>query len=581
MAIAATGPISFSELQTEHTGSNPISISEYYKTPNGLVQSNNIQVPTSGPISMSNFYGSVNTVTVSLQFNELYANLDIAPLFGSSWSSATPKILIIPFGTQIVGTRFYKQSFPDRGALNVLNSPSMGGTLRIENYGSIVGSSGEGLYGELPQDRANGGHAYFVDQPNVSIINHTGSLVRPGGGGGGKGGSGGAGGIGGPSTQPHPGSALVDTGGSRGTGGAGGNGGDGVGYISQYTFVNPSSGTAGLSGSPGSSGQMVEYFTFSRSAGNQTTITLLAFPYYFTNDGEFYGLVSSSTLYGLSISPSPTAVQIVNGKSLQVEDSNDFDYNDQILNVDRGTFELIGSTYYYNSGTSNLTGGLGGRGGTGGAGSLYGQAGETGSQGDFGSSCELFVNGELVYFSAGQTGASGSAGGSGGKALRTTGGRLVNYYGDYLTSTGSVEGSQVSTTWPTGGFVQYSFVPTETPQYWPSIANYGAPYQTYVTMGSEAYLPLNLSLSGDPCSVNVTYYLSGVAVDSIMYYHDSDEPTPFEYGLYFSRGQQFSFSVTVFEDPILGYPPNCTLTVRRTVAPGSLQLIWSFISIPV
>jgi len=56
MTLPASGPISFSQIQAEFGGSNPISFSEYYRN-GGYVTSNNTGIPTSGAISMSQFYG--------------------------------------------------------------------------------------------------------------------------------------------------------------------------------------------------------------------------------------------------------------------------------------------------------------------------------------------------------------------------------------------------------------------------------------------------------------------------------------------------------------------------------------------
>lgn len=60
MAISATGSISMSTIQTEFGGSNPISISEYYRsnTYENLVSGNNTGVPQSGTIRMGQFRGT-------------------------------------------------------------------------------------------------------------------------------------------------------------------------------------------------------------------------------------------------------------------------------------------------------------------------------------------------------------------------------------------------------------------------------------------------------------------------------------------------------------------------------------------
>lgn len=61
MAIPSSGPLSFTTIQTEFGGSNPIGLNEYYAG-GGLVPSGtsgtNGPVPSSGAISVSNFYGT-------------------------------------------------------------------------------------------------------------------------------------------------------------------------------------------------------------------------------------------------------------------------------------------------------------------------------------------------------------------------------------------------------------------------------------------------------------------------------------------------------------------------------------------
>lgn len=65
MAIKNNGPLSLSELSSEFGGQPPHSLSEYYRS-SGLVPNAGINgnVPTSGTVGLSNFYGSVRAFTV-------------------------------------------------------------------------------------------------------------------------------------------------------------------------------------------------------------------------------------------------------------------------------------------------------------------------------------------------------------------------------------------------------------------------------------------------------------------------------------------------------------------------------------
>jgi hypothetical protein len=65
MALQSSGAISFDNLRTEYGNGGSIALSEMYRGgPFVLDHSNNIGVPTSGIISLSNFYGANNTAPV-------------------------------------------------------------------------------------------------------------------------------------------------------------------------------------------------------------------------------------------------------------------------------------------------------------------------------------------------------------------------------------------------------------------------------------------------------------------------------------------------------------------------------------
>jgi hypothetical protein len=65
MTLPTSGPLSLSDIQGEFGGTNPISLSEYYAG-GGLVPAGTTgtygAVPSSGAISIQNFYGTTNVV---------------------------------------------------------------------------------------------------------------------------------------------------------------------------------------------------------------------------------------------------------------------------------------------------------------------------------------------------------------------------------------------------------------------------------------------------------------------------------------------------------------------------------------
>jgi hypothetical protein len=109
MVLPSSGPISLGQIQTEFGGSNPISISEYYN--GGIYVSNSItaiapNVPSGGPISFSNFYGSTKLFDVTFDvsrssdyYNEFYFTTALGTvtvgLAGAENQSATVTVKFI------------------------------------------------------------------------------------------------------------------------------------------------------------------------------------------------------------------------------------------------------------------------------------------------------------------------------------------------------------------------------------------------------------------------------------------------------------------------------------------------------
>lgn len=69
MALPSSGTISLSMIQTEFGGANPIALSEYYKNgPYVTATDYAPNVPTSGPIALSNFYGAAKTTLNTITY---------------------------------------------------------------------------------------------------------------------------------------------------------------------------------------------------------------------------------------------------------------------------------------------------------------------------------------------------------------------------------------------------------------------------------------------------------------------------------------------------------------------------------
>jgi hypothetical protein len=102
MALPSSGAISFSQIQTEFGGTNPISLSEYYNTTSGigLGISSQYSIPASGAIAMSNFYGAqkfnfYETTTFVTSASVSGGNQSVSV---SSTSSMKDRWMIVCFG---------------------------------------------------------------------------------------------------------------------------------------------------------------------------------------------------------------------------------------------------------------------------------------------------------------------------------------------------------------------------------------------------------------------------------------------------------------------------------------------------
>ena len=93
MPLQSTGAISLANIQTEFGGADPISINEYYL--NGIYTTGTgaTGIPTSGTISLNDFYGKSKVVSggvpaaVQTSWTGIYANAFAGGQYGSSYEA--------------------------------------------------------------------------------------------------------------------------------------------------------------------------------------------------------------------------------------------------------------------------------------------------------------------------------------------------------------------------------------------------------------------------------------------------------------------------------------------------------------
>lgn len=130
MALPTTS-LSFSALQTEFGGSNPISLSEYYRggayVPSGTTSSYGT-IPTSGSISMGVFRGTQKSTVL---INDYYLIASVGSVFNGS---AYAEIILIGSGANSGKIQYNVSAYP---------SAEPGRSTRIQTAGGSVIDSGE------------------------------------------------------------------------------------------------------------------------------------------------------------------------------------------------------------------------------------------------------------------------------------------------------------------------------------------------------------------------------------------------------------------------------------------------------
>src|SRR6185437_5509924 len=196
MTIKTSGTLSMTDVASEFGvtigASYPVSLSAFYRggsyVPNGAAA--NVNVPSSGTISLASMYGASKVLTLNLTSSTYNFNLKnaINGAYGTQ-SSAIVVALTINSGVTVGASNSW-------WALDIGQFPA-GSIITINNYGSIQGQPGAG--GGYYSGGGQGGHcinAAYGSQ-TMTINNYSSGQIIAGGGGGGSGGPGGQGGSGG------------------------------------------------------------------------------------------------------------------------------------------------------------------------------------------------------------------------------------------------------------------------------------------------------------------------------------------------------------------------------------------------
>lgn len=254
MALPSSGPLSLLQIATEFGGSAPHSLNEYYAAAPG--------VPTSGPISISHFYGKSKGFVFTRTISADTSNYNLrAQAVAAGWDQALPLLADITVASGVVVSANATSAY----AFDTGSSFPAGSSLKLTNNGYIIGMGGQGangyINGSTRQDGYPGGPALFA-RAALTVTNN--GVIGGGGGGGGGGanneayGYGGGGGrsgrtasVGGYSGGLYPADpGTFDSGGRGRNGGLGGTTGAGGGAASN----GPGGGGGGGWGASGGRG---------------------------------------------------------------------------------------------------------------------------------------------------------------------------------------------------------------------------------------------------------------------------------------------------------------------------------------
>ena len=194
MALQSSGAIKLSEIQTEFGGSNPISMSEYYR--NGTyVPSNNTDVPISGTISMSDFYNGVAATVLTISTNATEYNI-LTQAVAAGFNNSVGGVIQVTINAGVTVNASTTHAM-QTGALHAST------TLTITNNGTITGYDGAAGTTQTTPGAAGGaggtpGQAIEVNAlsgASVTVTNASGATIQSGRGGPGGGGGPGKGGY--------------------------------------------------------------------------------------------------------------------------------------------------------------------------------------------------------------------------------------------------------------------------------------------------------------------------------------------------------------------------------------------------
>ena len=228
MALQGSGTITLKNVADEFDNSAPYSMSEFYRGGAEVPEATeNANVPTSGAISLGDFYGATKRIAVNYTISSnTDAGIDLKAIADANGYSAGITDVYVTVNSGVyVGS-------PSDGTSYAISADGFasGDIIHIVNNGYILGRGGTGGGGSVgvvskaPSGNAGGRGIYTTANTNIT---NNGTIAGGGGGGGGAGG-----------LRSHSGNVWA-VGASGGGGGAGYQGGTGGAKSVSFCSVSP------------------------------------------------------------------------------------------------------------------------------------------------------------------------------------------------------------------------------------------------------------------------------------------------------------------------------------------------------
>ncbi len=185
MPLPSSGQLSIQDIGTEFLSAAPYSLSQFYRGGGKVANSpQNVNVPASGQVAFSNFFGAQLRSVVALAIAANTNNYDVKTAVGSAYFAGYTDV------TVTIGSGITVGSASIASPAMTVTGFASGDTVNIVNNGTISGAGATGGRGAMSASSPTNATAGGTGGPGLSIsfettVTNNGTIASGGGGGGG------------------------------------------------------------------------------------------------------------------------------------------------------------------------------------------------------------------------------------------------------------------------------------------------------------------------------------------------------------------------------------------------------------